>query len=96
MNNSLNIMHYVDDNSLNREKTRNFSHRNCFSCSNVFVLGCNYPTIYYIVHTGVNILSRDPFGPSFQQKKIEVKSVHKQKSSYFWGFSKSIQQALGG
>ena len=29
---------------------------------------------------GVNILSGDPLGPSFQQKKIELKSVHKQKS----------------
>ena len=30
--------------------------------------------------TGVNILSRDPLGPSFQQKKEFLKSVHKQKS----------------
>ena len=30
--------------------------------------------------TGVNILSCDPFGPSFQQKKIKSKSVHKQNS----------------
>ena len=34
----------------------------------------------YYCATGVNILSRDPLGPSFQQKKIELKSVHKQKS----------------
>ena len=32
---------------------------------------------------GVTILSRDPFGPSFQQKKIISKSVQKQKSSVF-------------
>ena len=30
--------------------------------------------------TGVNILSCDPLGDSFQQKKIELKLVHKQKS----------------
>ena len=30
--------------------------------------------------SGVHILPRDPLGPSFQQKKIELKSVHKQKS----------------
>ena len=30
--------------------------------------------------TGVNILSHDPLGASFQQKKNESKLVHKQKS----------------
>ena len=32
------------------------------------------------LRSGVNILSRDPFGPSFQQKKEFFKSVQKQKS----------------
>ena len=35
------------------------------------------------VVAGVNILSPDPLGPSFQQKKIELKSVHKLKSFNF-------------
>ena len=30
--------------------------------------------------TGMNILSCDLLGPTFQQKKIQLKSVHKQKS----------------
>ena len=30
--------------------------------------------------SGVNILSRDPLGPTFQQKVKFLKSVHKQKS----------------
>ena len=38
---------------------------------------------YKVGFSGVNILSRDPFGPRFRQKKIIWKSVKKQKSSAF-------------
>ena len=37
----------------------------------------------WMTSSGVNILSREPFGPSFQQKKIIPKSVQKQNSSAF-------------
>ena len=53
-------------------------------CSMAAVVGSKTTIIKMVSHdpflTGVNILSRDPLGATFQQKKIQLKLVNKQKS----------------
>ena len=55
-------------------------------------------SMMWISLSGVNILSHDPLDPSFQQKKISWKLVHKQKSlawiRVLWRFQRPMQISI--